>query len=114
MRVKRHQAPVIDRCLGLGVFGVSVPVYGACMTPYHPSIAAILQYFDYRHLPEELAPVSKQFAKLAFQIADCSDGPEATVALRKLLESKDAAVRARLTDKTTDDLFALREAAYSS
>lgn len=61
---------------------------------YHPSIASILQYFDYRHLPEPLRATSRRFAELAYTIADSSSGPETTVALRKLLEAKDAAVRA--------------------
>jgi hypothetical protein len=57
----------------------------------------IMQYFAYRHLPPTLAIVSAQFAVLAEFIMDnlprCA---ERTVALRKLLESKDAAVRAAL------------------
>lgn len=61
---------------------------------YHPSIASVLQYFDFRHLPEPLQAMSRKFAVLAYEIADVSGGPEATVALRKLLEAKDAAVRA--------------------
>jgi hypothetical protein len=41
--------------------------------------------------------VSEQFAKLAHSLADnAPTGPELVVALRKLLESKDAAVRAKL------------------
>lgn len=84
------------------------------MTPYHPSVAAILQYFDYRHLPEELAAVSKPFAVLAFDLADRCHGPEGTVALRKLLEAKDAAVRASKPDMTPDKLLALRDQARSS
>lgn len=57
----------------------------------------ILQFFAYHHLPAELAEVSKPFALLADQIARALPrNPERTVALRKLLEAKDAAVRARL------------------
>ena len=57
----------------------------------------ILQFFKYDHLPEHLANVSKHFSWLATEI--CSTlprNPERTVALRKLLEAKDAAVRAKL------------------
>lgn len=79
------------------------------MAFYHPSVAAILQYFDYRHLPPGLASVSREFARLAFSIADNAQGPEATVALRKLLEAKDAAVRASKQDMDADDLVALRK-----
>ena len=68
--------------------------------PPEPPAAAyepILQYFSYRHLPPPLATVSAQFSTLAEFIVDhlprCA---ERTVALRKLLEGKDAAVRAAL------------------
>lgn len=67
----------------------------------------ILQFFSYEHLPAHLQAVSKPFCDLARLIV--ADGempagtpiqfplprnPERTVALRKLLEAKDAAVRA--------------------
>jgi len=55
----------------------------------------ILQFFAYSHLREDLQVVSKPFGVLALEIvADLPRNPERTVALRKLLESKDAAVRA--------------------
>ena len=71
----------------------------------------ILQFFKYDHLPPHLAAVSKPFADLAHAIVLGDNVPEAgtvtlgnplprnperTVALRKLLEAKDAAVRALL------------------
>lgn len=57
----------------------------------------IIQFFAYTHLPENLQKVSKPFADLAFDIvAELPQNPERTVALRKLLEAKDAAVRAKL------------------
>lgn len=56
----------------------------------------ILRYFSYAHLPEHLRNISRLFHDLAHDLADHLDGPELTVALRKLLESKDAAVRAAL------------------
>lgn len=62
----------------------------------HPSTTAILRYFEYRHLPPKLQVISEPFCGLARHLADILDGPELTVALRKLLESKDAAVRAAL------------------
>lgn len=62
-------------------------------TPVEP----ILQFFAYAHLPAHLQEVSAPFGKLAAQlVADLPRNPERTVALRKLLEAKDAAVRARL------------------
>jgi hypothetical protein len=55
----------------------------------------IHQFFAYSHLPPHLQEVSRPFANLADQIvASIPRNPERTVALRKLLESKDAAVRA--------------------
>jgi len=57
----------------------------------------ILQFFAYTHLPSHLADVSRPFCELAEQlVATLPRNPERTVALRKLLESKDAAVRARV------------------
>lgn len=62
----------------------------------HPSIAAVLQFFTYAHLPPHLQAISQPFAELANRVADGPQNAEATVALRKLLEAKDAAVRAVL------------------
>lgn len=64
----------------------------------HPAIAGLLRWFGYGHLPAHLQDVSKPFSDLAHNLADTLDSSaELTVALRKLLESKDAAVRAALT-----------------
>jgi hypothetical protein len=60
-------------------------------------IESILQFFEYKHLPEDLQSVSKPFRILARKIVkSLPRNPERTVALRKLLEAKDAAVRAKL------------------
>lgn len=57
----------------------------------------MLKWFVYNHLPEHLQAVSKPFGELAEQTCNSiPPSPERTVALRKLLESKDAAVRAKL------------------
>ena len=57
----------------------------------------MLKWFEYEHLPEHLQTVSAPFGLLARQLChDVEPGPERTVALRKLLEAKDAAVRAKL------------------
>lgn len=63
----------------------------------HPSVAGVLKFFEYGHLPERLQSVSKPFCELAEKIADGPQNAETTVALRKLLESKDCAVRAVLS-----------------
>lgn len=57
----------------------------------------ILQFFAYEHLPPELRAASELFSELANRLVDeFPRNPERTVALRKLLESKDAAVRCKL------------------
>jgi hypothetical protein len=53
--------------------------------------------FQWKHLPAHLQDVSRPFYELAlvtFEFAP--ENPERTVALRKLLEAKDAAVRAHV------------------
>jgi hypothetical protein len=74
-----------------------------------PPTEHILQFFTYTHLAPHLQLISKPFCELAHAIVmgdnvpesgNCTFGsplprnPERTVALRKLLEAKDAAVRA--------------------
>jgi len=65
----------------------------------------ILKFFKVGHLPERLARVSRPFCDLAIEIAQtlprCA---ERSVALRKLLEAKDAAVRAALEDAPAEQL----------
>lgn len=57
----------------------------------------ILQFFEFGHLPPNLQDVSRPFCELAKQVIETLPrNPERTVALRKLLEAKDAAVRALL------------------
>jgi hypothetical protein len=61
-------------------------------------VIPMLRYFEYAHLPEgPLRDTSKRFHDLAHELNHLLPaGPETTVALRKLLESKDAAVRSAL------------------
>lgn len=57
----------------------------------------MLKWFAWEHLPVHLQETSKTFAGLAkIIVSNIESGPERTVALRKLLEAKDAAVRAKL------------------
>ena len=57
----------------------------------------MLQWFQYAHLPAHLQEISAPFCRLAEDLVGrVEPGPERTVALRKLLEAKDAAVRAKL------------------
>lgn len=56
-----------------------------------------MKYFNYEHLPEKLQVVSKPIGDLARQMnSDLPDSEEKEVGLRKLLEAKDALVRAAL------------------
>jgi hypothetical protein len=62
-------------------------------------IAEILDNFSYTHLPPHLAEVSRPFCEIAHDPARRSEAErwrasETLVALRKLLEGKDCAVRA--------------------
>jgi len=57
----------------------------------------LVQFFEYAHLPPHLQVVSAPFGELAKKLdAELPGNPEKTVALRKLLEAKDCAVRAVL------------------
>lgn len=57
----------------------------------------LIDFFDFAHLPDHLQAISRPFHALAHQLEEMLEpGAERTVALRKLLESKDAAVRAAL------------------
>tara|TARA_B100000700_G_scaffold189815_1_gene209215 strand:+ start:64176 stop:64364 length:189 start_codon:yes stop_codon:yes gene_type:complete len=59
-----------------------------------------MKFFAYKHLPERLQVVSKPIGELAAsmdtQLPDCA---EKSAGLRKLLEAKDALVRAQLEVK---------------
>ena len=55
----------------------------------------LYSYFKYDHLPEDAQEVSKPFCELAAEVYNTRPWhPQTTVSLQKLLEAKDAAVRA--------------------
>lgn len=57
----------------------------------------LLQFFEYKHLPEHLQEISAPFHFLAHRmVALLSSNPERSAGLRKLLEAKDCFVRAKL------------------
>lgn len=57
----------------------------------------MLQFFKYDHLPANLQEISKPFGDLAQKMIDTLPmNQERTMGLRKLLEAKDCAVRAKL------------------
>ena len=55
----------------------------------------IMQYFEYAHLPPQMQQVSKPICNIAHIYNDnMPESDEKQVGLRKLLEAKDALVRA--------------------
>lgn len=63
--------------------------------PTTPTPDHIEQFFAFAQLPPHLQEVSRPFGELADRLVQSIPrNPERTVALRKLLEAKDAAVRA--------------------
>jgi hypothetical protein len=57
----------------------------------------IMKHFTYQHLPGDLQQVSRPICELAERMDDeLPDGAEKSAGLRKLLEAKDAFVRAKL------------------
>lgn len=71
---------------------------------------AVLRYFHWAHLPPVLQGVSRPFCDLAWMIVTTLPrNAERSVALRKLLEAKDAAVRANVPvvaiDKARPETF---------
>lgn len=66
-----------------------------------PTDEPMLRWFDNAHLTADLREVSMAFAELAaYVVTELPRTPERTVALRKLLEAKDAAVRCALEART--------------
>jgi len=83
----------MSRAPGLDSIGEDekTPVTRPAEPPEH-----IRQFFVWDHLPPHLQEISAPFAKLADFLLTLPRNPERTVALRKLLEAKDAAVRAKV------------------
>jgi hypothetical protein len=67
----------------------------------------MLQFFEYKHLPEGLQQASQPFHALALWVVEkFPQNPERTVCLRKLLEAKDAGVRTLVYhDEATDPVL---------
>ena len=79
-----------------GEIMVTMPVENGAYSKLH--LSSTLKYFAYDHLAPKLQEISKPFHDLAYQVATRSPyNTETEVALRKLLEAKDAAVRAALS-----------------
>lgn len=59
----------------------------------------MMRWFTWAHLPDHLQPISRLCGHLAMEMDDrLPEGAEKTAGLRKLLESKDCFVRAKLED----------------
>jgi hypothetical protein len=57
----------------------------------------VMQFFSYAHLPQHLQEVSAPFSNVAWHIvATLPENRQRELALEKLIEAKDCAVRARL------------------
>lgn len=57
----------------------------------------ILRFFEYRKLPSRMVHIGESFSVLAWEMeTTLPNGVEKNVTLRKLLESRDAAIRAAL------------------
>lgn len=66
-------------------------------------VKAIARHFDYSHLSEPLAIVSKPCHDLAEHLlTELRDGPDLDAGLRLLLEAKDCFVRAALVEQAAD------------
>lgn len=60
----------------------------------HPSTLAVLQWFRWEYLREDLQETAEAFAELAVDMVMMyPDGPELTAGLRRLLDAKDCMVR---------------------
>lgn len=72
-----------------------------------PAIVELVRLFRYDHLPQHLQRVSRPFAELVFELlARLPDGSQFLVALQKLLEAKDAAVRQAVVSTMPRDSMA--------
>lgn len=66
------------------------------MAPHEPP-DHIMQYFNFAHLGPAMQAISRPFCELANDmVVKLPRNPERTAMLRKLLEAKDAAVRASI------------------
>ena len=65
----------------------------------HPSIVEKLEHFEHAHLAAPLKSTVQYFWNLAHWLADnIASHPQLIIALQKLIEAKDAAVRAKVVE----------------
>jgi len=70
--------------------------------PVHTSIQHVMQFFSYKQHPQPQKNIAQNYAALAVETAQIGNNQETTVALRKLLEARDAALRASLVAQLTE------------
>lgn len=86
---------------GRRVAAIQVIIVRAMQTEEKTMQDRMLQFFEYAHLREDLQQISKPFGELAKWIVEnLPENPERTAGLRKLLETKDCIVRARIYKET--------------
>lgn len=69
------------------------------MSNRHPSTIHLLSLFEWAHLPEHLAAVSRPIGLLAHEmVSKLEDGPELSTGLRHLIDAKDCLVRQAVID----------------
>lgn len=96
MELIRSGSPPAPWCTGGGRPG-KVQVVGLTENQALAKQYPILQFFQYNHLDEELRKISAPWGTLAWKMArSLPHNAETSTALRKLLEGKDAAVRAAI------------------
>ena len=71
------------------------------LTGRHRAVQDVMRHFTYDHLPPNLQAVSRPVCELAHHMLEVipADDPELTRGLHRLLEAKDALVRAALPPK---------------
>jgi len=56
----------------------------------------LTQFFEFRNLQTEQQTIAQPFAMLVQNILELPDNPERTTCLRKILEARDCALRAKI------------------
>lgn len=80
---------------GLGYDHIRMEMNDDTKTPVEVSKEHILQFFSCDYLPPQLQQISASFQAMAYEIiSTIPRNQERTVALRKLIESMDATLRA--------------------
>lgn len=69
-------------------------------TPRHPALTEALRWLHWKHLPDHLAEISRPISELGHHLADqlapngAAPSPQLLLGIQRLVEAKDALVRA--------------------